>query len=240
MARRPREQRRDRRPGCRSRSGSRPDPSPHFERRGPSRTGLVTQLSPFTWARLHPSGLNGQTVLIGHSASRFSHYVDTTRPPDTTRVRHHCSAAIARHISTTRGSLGPQRCARVRQFNRPCSQVSADPGCSTFVRWRRGGHPGLGPDRHRQARSAIPNLAAQTARIGRSAFHLGCSAAVTARGAPSWADLGPQRLGANRNCTRSPPRSALPGDLVQLNRVSAPRLPQDRSPRRPPCGSCGV
>ena len=51
-------------------------------------------------------------------------------------------------------------------------------------------------------------------------------------GDPEMAKL--EWLGADQNCTRSPPRSALPGDLVQLNRVSAPRLPQDHCSRHLP------
>ena len=72
-----------------------------------------------------------------------------------------------------------------------------------------------------QARSATPTAPLKPRVSGvpppRSAIH-----AATAHAAPTRADLEPQRLGANQNCTRSPPQPALPPDLVQLNRVSTP------------------
>ena len=58
------------------------------------------------------------------------------------------------------------------------------------------------------------------------------------RAAPTRPDLGPERLGANQNGTRSPVGATLPADLVQLNRVSTTRPLQDRPPagsRREPC-----
>ena len=115
-----------------------------------------------------------------------------------------------------------------------------------------------GPREMTQARSPLPtrpsNRAYRAFRLS-----LGYPTIVNARAAPSRVDLGPQRLGADHNCTRSPPQPAPTADLVQLNRVSttpiATRSPahalalrdleafdsggagcrHDRSPRRPSC-----